>query len=132
MYRLRMMLLGTAPEPALMGTNSCNQVDLENKSMAELGHMVVDSAKRLSDGYRSNSEKTAVIKKLRVELSNLKTKSMKKDKEIKEQKMIDDANEQAVNEAIDEHENGKENTDSEDTSFAIKQAEIEYAKVTKL
>ena len=46
--------------------------------------------------------------------------------------MIDDANEQAVNEAIDEHENGKENTDSEDTSFAIKQAEIEYAKVTKL
>jgi len=81
-----MMLLGTAPEPALMGINSCNQVDLENKSMAELGHMVVDSVKRLSDGYRSNSEKTAVIKKLRVELSNLKTKSMKQDKEIKEMK----------------------------------------------
>ena len=55
----------------------------------------------------------------------------KKDKEIKDQQLIDDANEQAVNEAIDEHENGKENTDSEDTSFAIKQAEIEYAKVTK-
>jgi hypothetical protein len=43
--------------------------------------------------------------------------------------MIDDANEQAVNEAIDDHENGKDNTDSADTSFAIKMAEMELAKV---
>jgi len=34
--------------------------------------------------------------------------------------MIDDANEQAVNEAIDEHEAGTDTTNSADTSFAIK------------
>jgi len=43
--------------------------------------------------------------------------------------MIEDANEQAVNEAIDEHEAGTDNTNGAETSFAIKEAEQELAKI---
>jgi hypothetical protein len=43
--------------------------------------------------------------------------------------MIEDANEQAVNEAIDEHEAGTDSNNGADTSFAIKQAEQELAKI---
>ena len=53
----------------------------------------------------------------------------KKDKAAKEAKIIEDANEQAVNEAIDEHEAGTDSTTGADTSFAIKQAEMELAKI---
>ena len=76
-YQLRMMLLGTAPEPALTNFKSCAGVELEHKSKGDLSHMVVVATKRLADGYKSNQLKTETITKLRSEVSSLKLKASK-------------------------------------------------------
>jgi len=74
---LRMMLLGSSPEPALQSFSSCARVELDHKSKAELGHIVISNTKRLADSYISNKDKSATITKLRSEVATLKQNAQK-------------------------------------------------------
>jgi len=50
-YQLRMMLLGSAPEPALQSFTQCGAIDMSHKSKAELSHMVISNTQRLENSY---------------------------------------------------------------------------------